>query len=267
MNRHGSSALLTIAAIAGGLVFVLFGALVSGAGLTFSPLLFVALAVAIGVAAFLYARSRKGTEAGPVHSKESDEDFSVSEPEPTPASTGTGPGVAASAVTEIPSNPIHSDRAEGSTPSQELSGDTADAPSVEGLDPSEADGDDVDIDVAGDEDGTAMRAATDEIVTVEEPEATDPATTDDVERDVVGHPPGRLDAPREGRGDDLKQLRGVGPKLEEELNAMGIYHLDQIAGWTPEELAWVDANLQGFKGRASRDDWVAQARELTERDN
>ena len=40
---------------------------------------------------------------------------------------------------------------------------------------------------------------------------------------------------------------------------MGIYHYDQIAGWSPEEVAWVDQNLKGFKGRASRDAWVAQA--------
>ena len=43
---------------------------------------------------------------------------------------------------------------------------------------------------------------------------------------------------------------------------MGIYHYDQIAAWTADELAWVDENIEGFKGRASRDGWVAQAREL-----
>ena len=44
---------------------------------------------------------------------------------------------------------------------------------------------------------------------------------------------------------------------------MGYYHYDQIAGWSPEEAAWVDANLDGFKGRVTRDDWVAQARALS----
>jgi predicted flap endonuclease-1-like 5' DNA nuclease len=44
--------------------------------------------------------------------------------------------------------------------------------------------------------------------------------------------------------------------------AMGIFHFDQIASWGPQELAWMDANLQGFKGRASRDGWVAQAKAL-----
>jgi NADH-quinone oxidoreductase subunit E len=44
---------------------------------------------------------------------------------------------------------------------------------------------------------------------------------------------------------------------------MGVYHLDQIAAWSPAELAWVDRNLEGFKGRAVRDRWVAQARALS----
>jgi predicted flap endonuclease-1-like 5' DNA nuclease len=74
--------------------------------------------------------------------------------------------------------------------------------------------------------------------------------------------PDMLSAPKEGGADDLKQIKGVGPKLEQLLNSMGVYHFDQIAGWTAEEIAWVDENLQGFKGRVSRDDWVAQARTL-----
>jgi len=54
----------------------------------------------------------------------------------------------------------------------------------------------------------------------------------------------------------------VGPKLQTTLNEMGYYHFDQIAAWTAEEVAWVDQNLKGFKGRVSRDNWVEQARQL-----
>ena len=43
---------------------------------------------------------------------------------------------------------------------------------------------------------------------------------------------------------------------------MGFYHFDQIANWTDAEIAWVDSNLEGFKGRATRDEWVAQAKIL-----
>ena len=76
--------------------------------------------------------------------------------------------------------------------------------------------------------------------------------------------PERLSAPREGGPDDFKRIRGVGPVLEEMLHGMGIYHFDQIAGWGPGEVAWADENLQGFRGRVSRDDWVGQARQLSE---
>ncbi|WP_424971544.1 NADH-quinone oxidoreductase subunit E [Dinoroseobacter sp. S76] len=74
--------------------------------------------------------------------------------------------------------------------------------------------------------------------------------------------PAMLAAARDSGADDLKKIKGVGPKLETMLNTMGIYHFDQIAAWTAAELAWVDDNLEGFKGRASRDEWVAQAKTL-----
>ena len=65
-----------------------------------------------------------------------------------------------------------------------------------------------------------------------------------------GEPAGEaLDGPREGGRDDLKRIKGVGPKLEELLHSLGFYHFDQIAAWTPAELAWVDSNLEGFNGR------------------
>ncbi|MEX0284825.1 MAG: NADH-quinone oxidoreductase subunit E [Paracoccaceae bacterium] len=74
--------------------------------------------------------------------------------------------------------------------------------------------------------------------------------------------PETLSAPRDGQGDDLKMIKGVGPKLEGVLHGIGIYHFDQIAAWTPEEVAWADQNLVGFKGRVSRDNWVEQASQL-----
>jgi NADH-quinone oxidoreductase subunit E len=75
--------------------------------------------------------------------------------------------------------------------------------------------------------------------------------------------PPTLSAPRSEAGaDDLKRIKGIGPKLEEMLHGLGYYHFDQIAAWTPAEVAWVDSNLEGFNGRATRDDWVGQARQL-----
>lgn len=74
--------------------------------------------------------------------------------------------------------------------------------------------------------------------------------------------PAGLDAPRDGAADDLKRIKGVGPKLEKLLHSLGFFHFDQVGAWTDKELAWVDDNLEGFKGRATRDEWVAQARVL-----
>ncbi|MEL6701749.1 MAG: NADH-quinone oxidoreductase subunit E, partial [Pseudomonadota bacterium] len=47
-----------------------------------------------------------------------------------------------------------------------------------------------------------------------------------------GTKPAALDAARDGQGDDLKQIKGVGPALEKLCNALGFYHFDQIAAWT-----------------------------------
>jgi len=84
----------------------------------------------------------------------------------------------------------------------------------------------------------------------------------EVETPAVGVKPEGLDAARNGVPDDLKLIKGVGPKMEKLCNSLGYYHFDQIAAWTPSEVAWVDDNLEGFKGRVTRDSWVAQAKDL-----
>ena len=73
-------------------------------------------------------------------------------------------------------------------------------------------------------------------------------------------------APRSGKPDDLKRISGIGPKLENALNAVGYYHFDQIAGWTDVEIAWIDDNVLEFRGRITRDDWVGQAKAMVEDD-
>ena len=67
-----------------------------------------------------------------------------------------------------------------------------------------------------------------------------------------------LAAAREGGADDLKMITGVGPKIEMVLNDLGIFHFSQIAGWSAAEVAWVDDYLK-FRGRITRDNWIAQA--------
>ena len=76
--------------------------------------------------------------------------------------------------------------------------------------------------------------------------------------------PEGLAGPRGGTPDDLKLIKGVGAKLEKVLHGLGMYHFEQIAGWGPAEVVWIDGNLEGFRGRASRDGWVGQAQALLE---
>ncbi|WP_417253674.1 NADH-quinone oxidoreductase subunit E [Celeribacter sp.] len=81
--------------------------------------------------------------------------------------------------------------------------------------------------------------------------------------EVAEKKPRTMKAPRKAGADDLKMLKGVGPKLEQKLNELGFWHFDQVAKWTPEEVAWVDARLK-FKGRIERDGWIEQAKILAE---
>ncbi|MQQ07565.1 NADH-quinone oxidoreductase subunit NuoE [Epibacterium sp. SM1979] len=81
------------------------------------------------------------------------------------------------------------------------------------------------------------------------------------EASVAEKEPETLKAARDGKADDLKLLKGVGPKLEETLNELGFFHFDQVAAWTDAEVAWVDSRLK-FKGRIERDGWIEQAKKL-----
>jgi predicted flap endonuclease-1-like 5' DNA nuclease len=72
--------------------------------------------------------------------------------------------------------------------------------------------------------------------------------------------PQRLSGPKGGKADNLKELEGVGPALEKLLNDRGFYHFDQIAAWSEADVAAVDAEMKTFKGRITRDKWVAQAK-------
>ena len=93
-----------------------------------------------------------------------------------------------------------------------------------------------------------------------------PATLTSPQGEPEAVRPAALEAPLSGTPDDLKRIKGIGPKLETLCHRLGFYHFSQIAAWTPEEVGWVDAHLEEFKGRVTRDDWVAQAKVLAEDD-
>jgi len=61
--------------------------------------------------------------------------------------------------------------------------------------------------------------------------------------------------------DDLKKLSGVGPALEKKLLAGGVTSFAQIAAWSAEDVASVDAEL-ALKGKIEKEGWIAQAKDL-----
>lgn len=73
--------------------------------------------------------------------------------------------------------------------------------------------------------------------------------------------PAALKAARAGKKDDLKRIKGIGPKIETTLNKLGIFHFDQIAGWNRAAINWVDDDLS-FHGRIDREKWISQAKTL-----
>ncbi len=85
------------------------------------------------------------------------------------------------------------------------------------------------------------------------------AATQDVAGEILGvdaHPdiPGPSGPP-----DNLRLLKGVGPKLVAQLNEFGITRFDQLAGLTETEVTLLDKRMGAFEGRIARDRLVEQA--------
>jgi len=64
--------------------------------------------------------------------------------------------------------------------------------------------------------------------------------------------------------DDLQKIKGIGPFIEEKLNALGIYTFTQLSKMTPEIEEQVSIAIEFFPGRAKRDQWVKQVIEFSE---
>jgi NADH-quinone oxidoreductase subunit E len=86
--------------------------------------------------------------------------------------------------------------------------------------------------------------------------------TPEQKADAVGKRPQGLDSARAGQPDDLTRIKGIGPGNSQRLNGLGIYHFDQIAAWTRDEITWVGTYL-AFPGRIDREGWVGQAKALS----
>lgn len=73
--------------------------------------------------------------------------------------------------------------------------------------------------------------------------------------------PGILLSEPDGREDDLTQIIGLDEDTEKRLNGLGVFHLRQIAAWSPSEARWVEMKLNE-PGRVIRERWPEQAQSL-----
>jgi len=72
---------------------------------------------------------------------------------------------------------------------------------------------------------------------------------------VADQPAGGLDA------SNLSLISGIGPAIEKKLRAAGVDSWNAIAAWTEADIAKLDEDL-ALHGRATREEWVEQAKEL-----
>jgi molybdopterin-containing oxidoreductase family membrane subunit len=72
---------------------------------------------------------------------------------------------------------------------------------------------------------------------------------------------GTFDASKD-KADDLKKVKGIGPKMEQTLNQIGIFTFAQVSRMTGKEYDLLDSITEAFPGRAQRDDWAGQAKKL-----
>ena len=70
------------------------------------------------------------------------------------------------------------------------------------------------------------------------------------------------DGPTDGAPDDLKKIKGIGPKFEGDLNSKGIYYFRQIGAWKAADIKMVEALIDSIPGRIKRDEWVKQGKTL-----
>ena len=67
----------------------------------------------------------------------------------------------------------------------------------------------------------------------------------------------------EDNKDELTNIDGIGPYIEQKLNEVGIYNYYQISRLELRDIKTLTSLIDFFPGRIERDDWIGQAKELT----
>lgn len=84
------------------------------------------------------------------------------------------------------------------------------------------------------------------------------AAASDVVGEILGAPVHKVLA-NEERRDELTRLKGVGPKFEQALHALGLHRYEQLSQLTYLDIERLDKHLGPFSGRLERDRIVEQA--------
>lgn len=66
----------------------------------------------------------------------------------------------------------------------------------------------------------------------------------------------------EDQADNLQDINGIGPKIEKQLNEMGIFNFKQLASLSQHDIAKITDAIGTFQGRIQRDQWIEQADRL-----
>ena len=110
--------------------------------------------------------------------------------------------------------------------------------------------------------GADSRTSDGKVATVSKVETKEVSTEDNSEKvnNLLGSI-GAFDATSQ-KADNLQEVNGIGPKMEEVLNGIGIYTFLQVSKMTKKEYDLLDSITGSFPGRAERDDWSGQAKKL-----
>jgi len=65
-----------------------------------------------------------------------------------------------------------------------------------------------------------------------------------------------------GSQDDLKAIRGVGAKIEQKLNMLGVTNFRDLIALGADDYERATQLIPNLEGRMKRDNWMQQARHL-----
>jgi len=96
-------------------------------------------------------------------------------------------------------------------------------------------------------------------VETQDESATELDSDEDEDEDSVNEPVN-------GARDRLQAIKGIGPAIEKTLNEMGIFRFQQIADMSEYDIDRIAKRLKGLRSRIYREDWIGQARDISDQE-